>query len=323
MRFNHNKMKKSQSAIADVLRDRILRGIRAGTLEPGSRLPSARELVSEFKVDNRLILSAYRQLAADGLVEIRERGGVYVQRHAKGEGDSTLPVKWFADTFAEALARGISSAELGECLRRLAETVRLRAIVISSTEDQVAGLARELRDDFGLQVEGLTAAMVSGSLHQGALKRADVLIATQGHAAAAAALAEQYGKTSIAIDVRPDLIVGEWAVLLRQPVWAVVATAEFGELLRLFFAGVRGIENLRIMVYGRDDLAGIPLGAPTYITHRVRESLGATPIRGRVLPPARTIGTDSAREIFDFIVRANYRAQQAIRTADGAVTKRA
>lgn len=316
-------MTKSQSAIAEVLRDRVLRGIRAGTLVPGSRLPSARELVSEFNVDNRLILSAYRQLAADGLVEIRERGGVYVKRHAKGEGDSTLPVKWFADTFAEALARGISSAELGECLRRLAETVRLRAVVISSTEDQVAGLARELRDDFGLNAEGLTATMVSGSVHQAALKRADVFIATTGHAPVAAALAEKYGKTLIVIDVRADLIVGEWAMLLRQPVWAVVATAEFGELLLRFFSGVRGIENLRIMVYGRDDLADIPMGAPTYVTHRVRESLGETPIRGKVLPPARTIATDSAREIFDFIVRANYRAQQAIRTADDAGSKRA
>lgn len=282
-------MTKSLAAIADILRDRVLRGIRAGTLAPGSRLPSARELVREFNVDNRLILSAYRQLAADGLVEIRERGGVYVQRHAKGEGDSTLPVKWFADTFAEALARGISSADLSECLRRLAETVRLRAIVISSTEDQVAGLARELRDDFGLNAEGLTAAMVSGSLHQAALRRADVFIATKAHGPVAAALAEKYGKTSIAIDVRPDLIVGEWALLLRQPVWAVVATAEFGELLQRFFAGVRGIENLRIMVLGRDDLADIPLGAPTYITHRVREALGATPIRERCChPPERS-----------------------------------
>ena len=33
---------------------------------------------SEFGVDHRLILAAYKQLAAEGLVEVRERGGVYV-----------------------------------------------------------------------------------------------------------------------------------------------------------------------------------------------------------------------------------------------------
>lgn len=101
-------------------------------------------------------------------------------------------------------------------------------------------------------------------------------------------------------------------MLLRQPVWAVVATAEFGQLLRKFFADVRGIENLRILVLGKDDLSQIPLGAPTYVTHRVREALGVTPIRGRILPPARTISSDSARKLFDFIVRKNYQAQQVL-----------
>lgn len=312
---------KSPEDIADVLRDRVLRAIRAGTLEPGARLPSARELAGEFNVDNRVTLAAYRLLAVDGLVEIRERGGVYVQRHFEGGTSPTLPVRWFADVFAEGLARGISSADLGECLRGLAETVRLRAIVISTTEDQVAGLARELREDFGLNAEGLAAAAVRGTMHHPALRRADVLIATAGHKDLAESLAREIGKPAITIDVRPDLIIGEWAMHLRQPVWAVVATAEFGEMLRRFFADVPGSENLNVVVHGRDDLTRIPLGARTYVTHRVRESLDTTPIRGKILPPARTISTDSAREIFDFIVRANYRAQQAIRAGGDAANR--
>ena len=40
-------------------------------------------------------------------------------------------------------------------------------------------------------------------------------------------------KPVIAIEVRPDLVAGEWAMLLRQPVWAVVATPAFGEMLRV------------------------------------------------------------------------------------------
>jgi hypothetical protein len=35
-------------------------------------------------------------------------------------------------------------------------------------------------------------------------------------------------------------------------------------------------------------------------------------IRGRVLPAARTIATDSARSIFRFIVRANIEALRAV-----------
>jgi hypothetical protein len=155
------------------------------------------------------------------------------------------------------------------------------------------------------------------------LKRADVLIATAAHGTLASTLGDQLGKPTVIIDVRPDMIIGEWAMLLKRPVWAVVATAEFGQMLRHFFRDVPGVENLHVLVHGRDDLTQIPLGAPTYVTHRVRETLDVVPIRGKILPPARTISTDSAREIFDFIVRANYQAQQAIEAANETATRRA
>jgi DNA-binding transcriptional regulator YhcF (GntR family) len=309
-------MPKPQTAIAGILRDRVLRGLRAGTLEPGARLPSARELVAEFGVDNRQILAAYKELADDGLVEIRERGGVYVQRHPDGAPTATVPVKWFSETIAEGIGRGISAFDLAECLRRLIETVRLRAFVISSTEDQVAGLCRELKEDFGLVAEGFTAKVLAeDGLHAPALRRTDIVIATSGHAEVGHRVADKYGKPCIVIDVRPDLVAGEWAMLLRHPVWAVVATSQFATMLEGFFANTKGNENLRILVYDRDDLSQIPLGAPTYVTHRVREALAGTSIRGRILPPARTISTESATAICEFIVRANASAQQAIRNA--------
>ena len=72
------------------------------------------------------------------------------------------------------------------------------------------------------------------------------------------------------IDVRPDLVRGEWSLLFRRPVYAVVADTAFGEMLRRFFADVPGAKNLHILVLGRDDLDTIPDDAPTYVTQRVR-----------------------------------------------------
>lgn len=305
-------MPEPSSSIVVTLRGRLIRGLRARTLEPGDRLPSARELVKEFGVDHRVILAAYRELASDGLIEIRERGGVYVRGSGAAAGNAApLPAKWLADVFAEGLTRGIPAAELSDYLHRSLETLRLRAIVIGSTEDQAAGLARELHEDFGLNADGYAAAAFGdGSVHRTALRRADVFLATSGEMATGGQVSARFGKPLVTIDVRPDLVVGEWALLLRNPVWAVVATPEFGEMLKHLFAGVRGAENLHVLVYGRDDLSAIPHGAATYLTHRVRESIGVTPIHGRVLPPARTISTESARQIFDFIVQANARAMQ-------------
>jgi hypothetical protein len=79
-------------------------------------------------------------------------------------------------------------------------------------------------------------------------------------------------------------------------------------MLRRLYAKVPGIENLHIIVYGRDDPQQIVAGAPTYVTQRVPSQLGGVRIPGRILPAARTIASDSARAIVSFIVRSNVEA---------------
>jgi DNA-binding transcriptional regulator YhcF (GntR family) len=312
-------MAEQPTSLVETLRGRILRGLHGGTLRAGDRLPSARDLVAEFLTDHRPILAAYRQLAEEGLVEIRPRGGVYVAHAAiPGQSGKPFPDAWLALTYAEGYAREIPGPELAELLRRSIETLRLRAVIVTTTDDQVAGLVRELRDDFGLAADGFTAsALAASSEHPAAIKRADILMATIAHADMVKGVADSLGTPYLTVDVRPDLVVGEWAMLLRQPVWAVVATAEFGEMLRRFFANVKGVENLHVLVHGRDDLAAIPEGALTYVTSRVRAELEGQPIRGKLLPSARTIAMSSARQIFEYVVSANLRAMSALRPSSG------
>lgn len=296
-----------------MLRSRILRGVQAGTLDAGDRLPSGRELVAELGVDHRTILSAYRQLAVEGLVTMRERGGVYVAPRAGGPGGiPPLPQQWFVEILTEGLKREIPAPELHEWLRRCTETLRLRAAVVASTEDQLYGLCRELRDDFGLAAEGVVASLLRDSAPPLAVRRADLLVTTAAHAARVRQLGAELRKEVTVIDVRPDLVTGEWALLLRRPVYAIVATREFGEMLRSFFANVPGADNLRIVVLGRDDVSAIPPDAPTYVTQRARTALGGSPIPGRIIPAARTLSSESAREIFAFIVRLNVDAMGRI-----------
>jgi DNA-binding transcriptional regulator YhcF (GntR family) len=307
-------MTEPRALIVDTLRGRVLRGLQAGTLHAGDRLPSARELAVEFAVDFRLVLAAYKELGAEGLVDLRPRGGIYVAARSAGErGLPPLPEAWFADLLTQGLAREIPAPELHEWLRRCTETLRLRAVAIASTADQVHGLCRELRDDFGLEADAVQVDEVtSPDALPLPLRRADLLVTTRAHETRFRELAAELRKAIVVIDVRPELQGGEWALLLRRPVYAVVATAEFGEMLRRFYAEVPGIENLRVLVYGRDDLETIPEGAPTYLTQGVRALLGDVRIRGRVLPAARTIAATSAREIFAFIVRANIEAMSRL-----------
>jgi DNA-binding transcriptional regulator YhcF (GntR family) len=300
----------SRELIVDTLRSRVLRGLQAGTLVAGERLPASRELAAEFDVDYRLVIAAYKALASEGLVELRPRGGIYVaDAGAPRAGHPPLPEAWLAEVLTEGIAREIPGPELHEWLRRSVETLRLRAVTITTTLDQGYGLCRELRDDFGLEADALLAEELRDAAESPlSLRRADLLVTTDAHAEQARALATELGRAAIVVQVRPELAGGEWALLLRRPVYAVVASEQFGEMLRRFFEGVPGIENLRILVLGRDDLEQIPAGAPTYVTQRVRAELGDIRIPGRTLPAARTIAAESAREIFTFIVRSNVEA---------------
>ena len=303
-----------RDAIVDTLRGRLLRGIQSGTLRAGDRLPSAREIAPEFGVDHRYLIHAYKQLAAERLVELRPRGGTYVLPQPQSEhGLPPLPEAWIVEVFVQGLGRELPAPELHEWLRRCVETLRLRAVVITSTQHQGDALSRELRDDFGFETEALHAdALRDVSLAPLEVRRADLLVTTQAHEQQVRALGAAQHTAVVVVETQPELIGGEWALLLRRPVYAVVETPALGDVLRAFFAHVPGIENLRVIVHGRDDLAAIPEGAPTYLTQHVRETLAGTRIPGRVLPAARIISTESAREIFTYIVRANIEAMSRL-----------
>ena len=310
---------RDRADLVDTLRGRVLRGLHAGTLRPGDRLPSARELEQEFGIDHRAILIAYRELATEGLVELRQRGGIYVASGMHGDEVPTPPESWMVDLLAQGVSREVPIVEFHEWFRRVTETLRLRAAVVQATRDQILGLCRELRDEYGLDASGVEAAQVSEAIAGGAgalpadLRRADLLVTTGAHEALVRQAGERLGIPVLAVSVRPDLVGGEWRMLLRRPVYVVVADEGFVDALRGFFVDVPGAENLRPLVVGHDDLAEIPDDAPVYVTRGARDLLGATAIRGRILPSARLLAPESSRALIAFIVRANLEALTARR----------
>ena len=302
-------MTTERDDITETLRRRILRGLHAGTVAPGDRLPRARELERDFDVDHRIILAAYRALAGEGLVEMRQRGGIYVAPRKGAAAVPTPAESWMIDLLAQGVSREVPIAEFAEWFRRATDTRRLRAAVVQGTTDQIAGLCRELADDYGLETTGVPAAAITAARTAADLpavvRHADLLLTTEGYADLVRDLAGRLGKPHLCLTVRPDLVGGEWRLLLRKPVYVIVGDARFLAVLQQFFADTPGAGNLRALVVGRDDLSVIPADAPVYVTRAAREALGDTPLRGRVLPAARVLSGESARALIAFIVRAN------------------
>jgi len=60
--------------------DQIRSHAASGTLLPGDRLPSVRQLAKELAVNPNTILHVYERLTAEGLLERRQGDGTYVSQ---------------------------------------------------------------------------------------------------------------------------------------------------------------------------------------------------------------------------------------------------
>ena len=65
--------------------------LRLGLLEPGDKLPTAREVVEATAINPNTVLKAYRELEREGLVEARRGLGTFVQASLGTTAVSTPP----------------------------------------------------------------------------------------------------------------------------------------------------------------------------------------------------------------------------------------
>ncbi|MEU6740444.1 GntR family transcriptional regulator [Streptosporangium sandarakinum] len=58
----------------------VRHALRLGVLQPGDRLPTAKEVVAQLAINPNTVLKAYRELEREGLVTGRPGLGTFVQR---------------------------------------------------------------------------------------------------------------------------------------------------------------------------------------------------------------------------------------------------
>lgn len=293
--------------IATQLRSRIVSGLHLEILAPGARLPGVREIAREFGADPRTALAAYRALAAEGIVSIRSRSGIYVAEEVHGGGAKLQPLRrWFVEVLGQGIASGIGARELARQLRQAVATVRLRVACIECNTDQMYSTMHELRRDYGLDpVAVYTQTIRKGEPLPAELEAADIILTTVFHARRARAVAARAGKPCVVVSVNPERVAGASAMLAREPVYFVVSDVRFARKLPRFFASVPDVGRVRPVVVGRDDLSLIPSNARVYVMGRARTLLRGTPVPGRIIPNVRVFSPESARELLALIVRLN------------------
>ncbi|OIQ97828.1 HTH-type transcriptional repressor YtrA [mine drainage metagenome] len=110
--------------IADGLRAEFV----AATFQPGERLPTVRALAIDLGIHHNTVAQAYRQLAAEGWIELRRHHGAMAKPRSLPATPATSPdlfTRSLRELLAKALAGGVSrgllARELSNAARRLDE----------------------------------------------------------------------------------------------------------------------------------------------------------------------------------------------------------
>jgi GntR family transcriptional regulator len=70
---------RSPTPLYEQIAARVRVAVAAGDLSPGDALPSVRVLARDLRVNPATVVQAYRDLAADGFVEMRHGHGTFIQ----------------------------------------------------------------------------------------------------------------------------------------------------------------------------------------------------------------------------------------------------
>jgi DNA-binding transcriptional regulator YhcF (GntR family) len=291
--------------ITESLRQRIVTGLHLGTVKTGDRLPSVRHLGTELHADPRVILAAYQRLAAEGLVLLQTRSGVFVQKPPRGEAPLPEVASWVVEVFVRGLSRGISPTELRGQARACLETVRVRAACLECNDDQIHALCGQLHDDYGFDT---VAVDVDALERREPLPRAvaatDLIVTTRFHSTAAARLARRLRRPLIVATLDPFFVTEVRRMLAQGPVWWICTDARFAAKLPRLFPEAA----VKPLVLERDPLDPITPDALVYATRRAAERLPPGWLGGRVMTMSRVFSADTARALLVFLVRRNLEA---------------
>ncbi len=296
---------RGRGEFAARLRAGVAAGVHTGHLRPGDRLPSIREAAQVSETDHRIVSAAYQRLAADGLVEIRNRRGVVIAPLPGPHGpELNESAEWLSKVLEEASELQVRVPHLPDLARRWTATVPLHCLCVDATEDARTALAHEMSHQWGMQatpapVDDACDATARHELAE-AMREADLVVTTPFHAHVVRPLADTLGKPLVIATANPEMVATIEARLRRGPVTAVLADERYGDRLRAFEGG----EGIRVVLAGdADAVAALDPAEPVVATLAALRRISA-PLR-LLVPAGHFVSPVSARAIARVLIAAN------------------
>ena len=104
--------------------DQLRQLVAAGTLQPGDPLPSVRQLAADLGVNLNTVAIAYRELAGEGLVEIKHGRGARVTAAREHRFDEEQVRKLLVPILSKMILAGKTDREIVGLLREELHNIR-------------------------------------------------------------------------------------------------------------------------------------------------------------------------------------------------------
>jgi PAS domain S-box-containing protein len=293
--------------LGDRIRNGIAAGLFLGHLRVGDRLPSIRDVARHTGEDHRCVSAAYRRLASEGVVEIRNRHGVLVASGGEGpEMPAAETAEWLAGVIGDAARLQVKVTQLPELVRRWTAEAPVRCLCVDGTEDGLTALQGEMAGQWGFDVQRFLAGGAESTRRDalaGAIRAVDVVVTTPFHAHVVHAAARAAAIPVVVLEAEPEMIAAAEARLRAGSLTAVVADARYGERLRCLTGG----ERLKVVL--ADDEAGLAAldAAQPVLMTRAAQQRASRPLR-LLVPVSPAFSASRARELAAVLIRRNLRA---------------
>jgi DNA-binding transcriptional regulator YhcF (GntR family) len=276
-----------------------------GLVKSGDRLPSLRAAAGEFGVDQRSILSAYRALSTEGLVDMRPRSGIYVAAVPRQTSAKSLKSAWILDMFVEGFHRGIAPVDLASVLSTSLNARQRSAVCVECNSDGALAITLQIQDDFGVPASWVDVATLHESEARRAIGRADLVLTTHFHAAQVRAVTDELRRPLVVVTSDRDYSSQIRSGLSRGPLYIIGADKRLADKLCAAWAGARWLANFRPVVIGHDDLTAIPDGSPVFVTRAAAEALDPDAFPKGAVMMQHTFSAETRAAILDVLLLAS------------------
>ncbi|HEX6924786.1 MAG TPA: winged helix-turn-helix domain-containing protein [Longimicrobiaceae bacterium] len=289
-----------------MIRESIVGSLHLGALRAGDRLPSIRQTARAFSVTPYMVLQAYAELELEGLVERRERSGVFVASFDSGS-VSTLPETgaWLTEVLTQACQHQVKIPLLPDLIGRWTNASRIRCACVEACYDSRFTLALELSQQFGIQPR-----LVTAELNPAELQGIDFVTTTAYHAAQVGPMVAAAGKPMIIATISPLILSSALNHLRERDLTVICVDRTYGERLRALQGGAY---RDRVRVITTDDetaIAALDRREAVLLTPAARQRLVQPDFR-LIAPMYPAYSLDFARKVAESLIRLNLKGSHA------------